>query len=349
MSGNDSYTKLLIHSDDSDGSVAFNDTSVGGGYAVTSYGNTHHEVDQHKFGATAIQFDGTGDYLTVPASDDWNLGSGDFTIDFWILTTSSVSYECALNRPSSSSFTSGNYALLYNQGTANGLMAFWCADYSSSSAMLVATTSIRDGGWHHIAVVRNGTSWKLYIDGTAEASRTSSLSIGTSAQALYIGNDRNFAPRDMAGYIDELRVSKGIARWTSDFTPPTEPYTATESLSDFSLDLAVQGYQVDLFKMILEIKDVWLITDFKLNLDAVAQIIDFFKMLLEVVLNKLDDFKMLLEVTDGTVFDNFAMLLAVVNGTVFDNFRMDLSVVSATPAFRSVTAHRLSSVLSEVV
>ncbi len=126
-------------------------------------------------------------------------------------------------------------------------------------------------------------------------------------------------------------------------TPPTW------QIDGLTLNLAVQANAFDYFKMILEVlEDNW-IEDFKLNLDVVAQVIDSFKMLLEVVFNELDDFKMLLEVTDGTVFDNFAMLLEVTDGTVFDNFKMELSVVSATPAFRSVTAHRVSSVLHEVV
>lgn len=127
------------------------------------------------------------------------------------------------------------------------------------------------------------------------------------------------------------------------------PIPAPYSMSDFSLDLAVQANAFDYFKMILDVVEGFFIEDFSLNLNVVAQIIDSFKMLLEVVRNNIDDFKMLLEVTDGTIFDNFAMLLDVVDGTVFDNFKMDLSVVSATPAFRSVTAHRVSSVLHEVV
>jgi hypothetical protein len=136
--------------------------------------------------------------------------------------------------------------------------------------------------------------------------------------------------------------------FAAETTSGSWPIPAPYSMSDFSLDLAVQANAFDYFKMILDVTD-GLVEVFPLNLEVVAQIIDSFKMLLEVVLNKLDDFKMLLEVTDGTMFDNFAMLLDVVDGTVFDNFKMDLSVVSATPAFRSITAHRLTPVMHEVV
>lgn len=147
--------------------------------------------------------------------------------------------------------------------------------------------------------------------------------------------------------------SSGVTSYVEVFAAETDsgawPIPVADSVTDFSLDLAVQANAFDYFKMTLEVLEGAWIEDFKLSLDVVAQVIDSFKMLLEVVLNKIDDFKMLLEVTDGTVFDDFAMLLDVVDGTVFDNFKMELSVVSATPAFRSVTAHRLSSVLSEVV
>ena len=86
LSGNDADTKLLIHSDSTDGNTTFTDSSSTG-HTVTANGNVHHETDAQKFGDTAMYFDGTGDYLSIPDSDDWEFGNGDFTVDTWIKTT----------------------------------------------------------------------------------------------------------------------------------------------------------------------------------------------------------------------------------------------------------------------
>ena len=86
MPGLDSYTKLLIHSDTTDGSTVFSDSSFVG-RTITPSGTVHHETDQQKFGATSIYFNGSS-YLTCGTSADFGFGAGDFTIDFWVFLTS---------------------------------------------------------------------------------------------------------------------------------------------------------------------------------------------------------------------------------------------------------------------
>ena len=185
----------------------------------------------------------------------------------------------------------------------------------------------------------SGTSIKIKIWETLSAEPARWL-IETTDSTLSSGGWVGVGCYSTEQTVDYIAAETSSGSW---------PIPVPSGIEDFKLDLAVQGYAFDNFKMLLDVSAGYWLEDFKLNLDVVAQIIDSFKMLLEVGLNKLDDFMMLLELTDGTVFDNFAMLLDVVDGTVFDNFKMDLSVVSATPAFRSVTAHRVSSVLHEIV
>ena len=79
----DSETKLLIHSDTSSGSTTFTDSS-NSARTITANGDVVHSANASKFGSTSMYFDGSGDYLSVPDSNDWDFGSGDFTIDFWI-------------------------------------------------------------------------------------------------------------------------------------------------------------------------------------------------------------------------------------------------------------------------
>ena len=82
MSGWDNYTKLLLHFDGTDGSTTFVDSSPSG-KTVTAVGNAQIDTAQYKFGGASGLFDGNGDYLSVPDSDDWYFGTGDFTIDAW--------------------------------------------------------------------------------------------------------------------------------------------------------------------------------------------------------------------------------------------------------------------------
>jgi len=77
----DSYTKLLLHFDGPDGSTVMQDSS-GTNKVISAHGNAHIDASQHKFGSSSVYFDGDGDFLSIPDNDDWNFGSGDFTIDF---------------------------------------------------------------------------------------------------------------------------------------------------------------------------------------------------------------------------------------------------------------------------
>ena len=98
----DSYTKLLVQSDTTDGDVAFVDTS-GNAHSITANGDVHHETDQAKIGATSVAYDGTGDRLTMPYSSDFDLGSpsgtdNDFTLDAWFMTSAIKQYNSLISK-----------------------------------------------------------------------------------------------------------------------------------------------------------------------------------------------------------------------------------------------------------
>jgi len=221
LSGNDSYTKLLIHSDAADGNATFPDRS-GSGHTITVNGNTHHEVDQKKFNRTSIHFDGTGDYLSVPDSADWDFGSGDFTIDFWLRRTRSGAVERFFGQSDSGGSSRSLDALFQADDTFRTIFA------KSGGGTVTATTTatITDTNWHHVAIVRNGNTLTQYIDGTADGTGdVTGETIANSSTIFTVGGLGLFTSQHFLGYIDEFRVSKGIARWTADFTPPTAPYS----------------------------------------------------------------------------------------------------------------------------
>jgi hypothetical protein len=194
---------------------------------VTAAGDAQISTAQSKFGGASGLFDGSGDYLIVGDAAALEPGSSDLTWEMWIKTTASNSYATLYSR-TPNPFSSGMYSLMINQSSStSGNVALYVADYSGGSPLLATTgVSVRDGNWHHIAVVRNGSSWVLYVDGVSRATNTWSGTIADIAYGPYIGRDQYYSwleARDFPGYIDELRITKAC-RYTSDFTPPTAAF-----------------------------------------------------------------------------------------------------------------------------
>jgi len=233
--GIDSYTKLMIHADGTDASTTFADSAAG--KTVTAHDNAQIDTAQSKFGGASGYFDGDGDYLTLSASEDWNLGGGDFTIDFWIyLNSTGRQYFFGMGTDTSTHYVLG---LDYNSVGSNKL-GLWASSNGSSWDMIgadsggngIGSTTLTLNTWHHIAVVRNGSNWKVYIDGVVDINLTVSGTILNPsgrqlnvARCAYLGGSFH-----LNGNIDEFRWSKNIARWTANFTPPASAYTSSTNL-----------------------------------------------------------------------------------------------------------------------
>lgn len=167
-------------------------------------------------------FDGTGDYLTVANNTALQLGSGDFTIEYWINYSSIAGYITP--------FTKGYTAagdILFQSGNGDGRINI----YMSGSVVITESSAATVGQWYHYALVRNGTSLVLYRNGVSVGSATNSTNL-TSTQQVGIGATGT-APSGgavgnypMTGNISNLRIVKGTAVYTSAFTPPTTPLTA---------------------------------------------------------------------------------------------------------------------------
>jgi len=225
MAGNDSYTKLLLHMDD----AGLTDSSASS-HIITLNDNVTRSAVQSKFGGYSGYFDGTGDYLSIPDSDDWDMGTEDFTIDFWIYPTSFTGYRAIMGAGKLAG-VEGWGLYTYSDGVVRLSITGGASDIITSS-----NQSLTINTWNHVAVVRKGTEstdLNVYIGGTGgNAPATGNVTIDGSDTAATIG--RYYADNDnyyVSGYIDELRLSKGIARWTSNFTPPTEAYYASYYLS----------------------------------------------------------------------------------------------------------------------
>ena len=214
MAGLDSYVKLLLHCDGTDAATSFPDSSASA-HTVTANGNAQVDTAQSKFGGASGLFDGTGDYLSVPDSADWDFGSGDFTIDMWIRPTSVSGFKMLYSQYVSDP----SRQLLYIE---NGTLKFYAA---GSISVAFSGGSVVIDVWQHIALVRNGDTWKLYIDGVSGGSTTVSGTLPDLAALITIGK-QDWTGNEFyyVGHNEEIRVSKGIARWTTNFTPPTAAY-----------------------------------------------------------------------------------------------------------------------------
>jgi len=231
MAGNDSYTKLLLHMDGTNGSVFFPDVA-GAGHTLTPHGDAHIDTAQSKFGGSSGLFDGTGDYIDSADSDDWAFGSGDITIDFWLKRNTTGT----LQRIFGTANSGGHGYTRSADASFNANDTFqWLVYHSGNTCVYFnSAVTITDSNWHHIACVRSGTNLWVFIDGTKDVNSanigTNTLNDSTSSYA--IGRMGEYNTDYFNGWLEEFRISKGIARWTSNFTPPTAPYSLEGSIID---------------------------------------------------------------------------------------------------------------------
>lgn len=210
--GIDSFTVLMLHFDGADGSTTFTDSSLTTPHTFTRANAVAITTAQSKFGGACLDKAQNG-YITCPGNADFDFGTGNFTIDFWVRFNTTTRGYCVDQQT--------NYGTIIIT-PSSGLVEIY--DISSGHIINAGATAFSTGVWYHIALVRNGTSWVVYRDGTSYVSATSSSAFGNSTSALFIGSAGN-GSWQINAWFDEMRFSKGIARWTANFTPPTAPYS----------------------------------------------------------------------------------------------------------------------------
>jgi hypothetical protein len=198
--------------------ISTNWTDKVGGNNGTLVGGTYHN-DGPFVGAGYVEFDGSGDYLTISDNTDFNFGNGDWTIEGWAYVSSINTYMA---------FGPTNYSttfdyIVYDSG---GQISFAWYPYSSSTGFITSASTYPLNSWFHWAVTRSGNTFRIFIDGSLDATGTNSSSLSHAANAVTIGRQTGIPARDFSGYQSNIRVVKGTALYTSDFTPPTGPLTA---------------------------------------------------------------------------------------------------------------------------
>jgi len=172
-------------------------------------GDVKVSTSVYKYGTGSINFDGNGDYLIHPPNISASFGTRDFTIEAWI-------YWNSLGSESAVMWGSGVGWTLYIY-PANKLQ--WGSTNPLTPAnLLTGSTSLVTGQWYHIAVTRASGTVKLFVNGTVDGS-VSDTNNYSASPGFQIG--RSHGGQFFNGYIDDLRITKDYARYTSNFTPPT--------------------------------------------------------------------------------------------------------------------------------
>jgi len=231
---------LLLHGDGTNGSTTIVDNSPSP-KTVTAVGDAQISTAQSKFGGASIAFDGDGDNLTTPNNEGFSFGANDFTIEAWfyIAGNSNISSLtgtrfCDVIGTESNTTPLDNYKgwRLSVQGdsttTGTGIVFIRRVGGGGSPTVLAYTGIVPQTEWHHVAVTRSaGSSLRIFLNGNVIASDLSfSGDVDSSGVPMKVGSRGSIVGLEgyLNGYIDDLRITKGVARYTSNFTPPTAPF-----------------------------------------------------------------------------------------------------------------------------
>ena len=188
----------------------------GNKYPVTRGGNASQgSFSPFSPAGWSAYFDGTGDYLTVPASSDFDFGTGDYTIEGWVYSSSLTwTLYATGGGGSSDQFSCDAGTLYWNYGTFAGIASFF------------VTSDLNT--WTHVAASRTSGNTRVFKNGGLKASTSTVASIGSSVNTLQIGR-RSDGFYLTTGYMSNIRVVKGTSQYTANFTPATTALTAVEN------------------------------------------------------------------------------------------------------------------------
>jgi len=216
---------LLCGFEGSDASTSFDDESTPN-HTLTAVGNAQIDTAQFKFGSSSALFDGTGDGITTPDSADWDLSdanSDQFTVETWVRFNSLTGEQSLVSQ-----WATSNLSWHIRKLTTHEIQFGWTFNNSGVLTVVTSGASLATDTWYHIAVDKDATGKiRFYVDGVMRGSSTPSNStIYNSATVLTIGGESNGTARILNGWLDEVRITKGVARYASDsgYTVPVAAF-----------------------------------------------------------------------------------------------------------------------------
>lgn len=215
-----SNVSALLHFEGANGSTVFSDSSsLGLTYSRT--GTPTISTAQSKFGLSSGTFAGGSNWIETPSNLAFKFGSGDFTVEAFIRQNSTSGFQGICGSFNTNTSASREWGFYREGGTILGFQ--YSTTGTTTAASLVATFSFAINTWYHVAICRQGTNLRWFVNGTAIRSDTGfSATIANAGVAFRVGAANPFG--GFNGFLDEVRVTKGVARYTADFTPPTAAF-----------------------------------------------------------------------------------------------------------------------------
>ena len=181
---------------------------------LETVGDAQVSTTQSKYGGSSMKFDGTGDWLYGSSTPNVGLGSGNFTFETWVYPTTNPANGPGTVIDARSGANAEGWVVRIFADLSIGFYDGPANTYQQTSASAVSLNA-----WAHIACVRSGTTLTIFVNGVSLKTATVSSNLGT-AWPFYIGNNYT-AGYTYYGYLDDLRITKGVARYLANFTPPT--------------------------------------------------------------------------------------------------------------------------------
>ena len=189
---------------------------------------------QKKFGATSLY---VADNVIVSSSDGFDMGTGDFTMEAWFYFTTFATSFALFDQWDSSGSTRNQ---VWHSTSTDGKLAWY---YAGTSNFASANPAVSTGAWTHIALVRHSGTLKMYINGTAESNTASHSGQFGRSHTMYFGDQHGGGAGAPQYYMDDLRITKGLARYTANFTAPTTAHltSAGDSLKNIIVNSDADG------------------------------------------------------------------------------------------------------------
>lgn len=209
-------TVLLTHFDGALTDIAGHALSADG----TSFTSTNAKFSQSlNVGGTSPGGGGTNVVYSTGTSADWDLNASDFTIEGWMWFNADPTRPRTLIRIADDSSSSGaDEYMLYNAGAGRNFY------FTYPGGTVNDSVTVPLNSWIHLAAVRIGNAHKLFVGGAETSGPASASRAGSGSKQLFIGNSRRGFVDGHDGMIDDVRVTKGVARYTASFTPPAAPF-----------------------------------------------------------------------------------------------------------------------------
>jgi Concanavalin A-like lectin/glucanases superfamily len=183
---------------------------------ITFFGNAQLDTAQSKFGSSSLLLDGSGDYLDLQGGADFDFGTGDYTMEMWVRPSALTSFHTLL------ALDVGTRSFVWYINASSGV-GFEFRTIAAATGGAYNATPVATGVWTHLAIVRKAGVQTSYVGGQPSATQPDTAQYFVNAGVMKVGR-QSAGSLQYAGWIDEIRITKGVALYDGAFTPPTSSF-----------------------------------------------------------------------------------------------------------------------------